>query len=132
MPFKAYRYALDEICTHVSHSHSIHRLGNFVWETSDTVIFTTHAMCKVHQHDTIQADNSSNSVDAKLHVTGLVHVQNARSIMSGKMKLADFRLVSHLQHVHTYPQHNTSSSTCIYKGDQHKSHMMDDIYTRNI
>jgi hypothetical protein len=83
-------------------------------------------MRKVHQHDTIQADNSSNSVDVKLRVTRLVCMRNKRSVVSGKMKMADFGLISRLQYIHAYPQHNTISPIHIHKGDQHKSHMVDD------
>jgi hypothetical protein len=85
-------------------------------------------MHEVHQHDTTQADNSSNSVDVKLHIMQLVHVQNAHSVMSGKMKMADFGLILHPQHACTYPQYNTTSPTCIHKGDQYKSHMVDDTH----
>jgi hypothetical protein len=47
--------------------------------------------------------------------------------MSGKMKMADFGLISRSQHVHAYPQHNTTSPTHIHKRNQCKSHIVDDI-----
>jgi hypothetical protein len=81
-----------------------------------------HAMHEVHQHDTTQADNLSNSVNVKLRVMRLIHMQNTYSVVSGKMKMVDFGLISRPQHTRAYSQHNTTSSTCIHKGDQCKSH----------
>jgi hypothetical protein len=53
----------------------VSRLGNFVWEASDTRSFShAHAIGEVHQYDTTQVDNSSNSVNVKLHVMPLVHM----------------------------------------------------------
>jgi hypothetical protein len=109
---------------------SVYGLSNFVWEASDMRSFLhVHTIHKVHQHNTMQADNSSNSVDMKLHFTQLVRVQNTHSVMSGKMKMADFGLVSHPQHTGTYPPHNTMSPTCIHKRDQCKSYMVDNTHT---
>jgi hypothetical protein len=91
--------------------------------------FHMHTQREVHQYNTMQADNLSNSVDVKLHIMRLIHVQNTCSVVSGKMKMADFGLVSCPQRVHAYPQHNTTSPTHIHKGDQRKSYMVDDTHT---
>jgi hypothetical protein len=116
--------------SHIAFTCGMHRLGNFVWETSNIRSFLyTHATHKIHQHDTTQANNSSNSVDVKLCIMQLVCVQNIHSVMSGKMRMVDFRLISCPQRMHAYLQHNTTSPTCIHKGNQCKSHMVDDIYT---
>jgi hypothetical protein len=97
---------------------SVHGLGNFVWEASDMRSFShMHAMGKVHQHDTTQADNSSNSVDMKLCITRLIYVQNTRSVMSGKMKMADFGLIS-----------RPNTRVHILNTTQHHLH----VYTRGI
>jgi hypothetical protein len=136
MPFKAYGYALEghiqNMCSHIAFVHGVCGIGNFVWEASDTRSFShVHAIHKVHQHDTTQADNSSNSVDVKLRVTQLICMRNTRSVASGKMKMADFGLISCPQRAHAYPQHNTTLPTHIHKGDQRKSHMVDDTCMPN-
>jgi hypothetical protein len=57
----------------ITFMHGMHGLSNFVWKASDTRLFShAHAMDEVYQHDIIQADNLSNSVDMKLHITRLV------------------------------------------------------------
>jgi hypothetical protein len=110
----------------IAFMHGVHGFGNFVWEASNTRSFShAHATRKIHQHDTTQVDNLSNSVDVKLRITQLICIQNTHSVMSGKMKMVDFGLILHPQHTRTYPQHNTTSSTHIHKKDQCKSYMVD-------
>jgi hypothetical protein len=58
------------MCLRIVFVRGMRGLGNFVWEASDTRLFLhVHTMCEVHQHDTTQVDNSSNSVDVKLRIT---------------------------------------------------------------
>jgi hypothetical protein len=63
MLFKAYRYALEVVCTkHIALVRGRCRFSNFVWEASDMRSLSyVYAMCKVYQHDTTQVNNSSNS-----------------------------------------------------------------------
>jgi hypothetical protein len=57
------------MCSHIAFTRGMRGLGNFVWKASDMRSFShAYAMREVYQHDTTQADNSSNSVDVKLHV----------------------------------------------------------------
>jgi hypothetical protein len=123
-------WRIRNMCLHIAFVHGVRGLGNFVWEASNTRSFShVYATREIHQHDTTQADNSSNSVNVKLHITRLIHVRNTRSVASGKMKMVDFGLTSRSQHVRAYPQHNTTSPTRIHKGNQCKSHMVDDTHT---
>jgi hypothetical protein len=69
------KWHAQNMCLRIAFVHGMRGLGNFIWEASNTRSFShAQATHKVHQYDTTQVDNSSNSVDVKLHVMRLIHV----------------------------------------------------------